>query len=298
MSERPQPSPLLRAFLAFLRTECGLSDNTLSAYRRDVSRFLEFAAGADPAKVRPSDVEKFLHAEKRRGLEVSSIARALVAVKMFYRYLASEGLASDAAVATIETPKIWRRLPDFLSVQEVKKLLECPKGRSPLAIRDRAILEVFYAAGARVSETAQVRIEDVKLDLGLVLLFGKGQMERVVPLGRPAISAIEDYTRNARAKLATPKSDNTLFLGVRGERLSRMHIWRIVRKYAGLAGIRKNVHPHTLRHSFATHLLEGGADLRTVQEMLGHSSISTTQIYTHVDRNRLKSVHRKFHPRG
>jgi integrase/recombinase XerD len=266
--------------------------------RNDIARFLEFLSGGDPASVKTSDVERFLHAEKKRGLEVTSVARALVAVKMFYRFLAAEGLASDAAVTTIETPKVWKRLPEFLTVQEVTKLLECPKGRAPLAVRDRAILEMFYAAGARVSETARVRVEDLKLDLGLVLLFGKGQKERIVPLGRHAVSAVEDYLAWSRTKLATPASDSTLFLGRRGERLTRMHIWRLVKKYAGLAGIRKNVHPHTLRHSFATHLLEGGADLRTVQEMLGHASIATTQIYTHVDRNRLKSVHRKFHPRG
>jgi integrase/recombinase XerD len=298
MTPQPQPqNPSLRAFLAYLKTECGLSGNTVSSYRRDVSRFLDFLGASDPARVDTARIEKFLHAEKKRGLEVSSIARALVSVRMFYRFLASEGMASDAAVSTIETPKIWRRLPDFLTVQEVSKLLATPKGRAPLAVRDRAILETFYAAGARVAEVAHVRTGDVKLDLGLVLLFGKGEKERVVPLGRPAVNAIKDYLAAARAKLATARSGDTLFLGRRGEPLSRVHIWRIVKKYAGLAGIRKNVHPHTLRHSFATHLLEGGADLRTVQEMLGHSSISTTQIYTHVDRNRLKAVHRKFHPR-
>ncbi len=298
MNTTQQPSLQLRGFLAYLQTECGLSVNTLAGYRRDVTRFLDSIGGRDPSQAKTEDVEHFLQGEKARGLEVSSIARALVAVRMFYRFLASEGLGSDAAVALIETPRIWKRLPNFLTVQEVTKLLATPKGRTPLAIRDRALLEAFYAAGARVAEVAALKINDVKLDLGLVILFGKGEKERVVPLGRPAMAAINDYLANARAKLANSQSDDTLFLGLRGRRLSRKHIWRLVKKYASLAGIRKNVHPHTLRHSFATHLLEGGADLRTVQEMLGHSSIQTTEVYTHVDRARLKAIHHKFHPRA
>jgi len=290
--------PLLKGFLDYLRTECGLAENTLEAYRRDVARFIGFLGESDPAAARTEDVEDFLSAEKRRGLEVTSIARALVAVRMFYRFLAAEGIAAEAVTATLESPKVWKRLPDFLTAAEVDKLLSAPKGDEPLAIRDRAMLETFYAAGARVAEVARVRLQDLKLDLGLVLLFGKGSKERVVPLGRSALAAIERYLSDARPDLAKPDSPDALFLGIRGAPLSRVHIWRLVKKYAALAGIRKNVHPHTLRHSFATHLLEGGADLRTVQEMLGHASISTTQIYTHVDRNRLKSVHHKYHPRG
>lgn len=283
--------------MAYLKVECGLSPNTLAAYRRDVSRFLDFA-NAEVSAVTTEDVERFLRREKQRGLEVTSIARALVAVRMFYRFLAAEGLVGDSVTATLEMPKVWRRLPDFLTVPEVEKLLGAPKGSKPLAARDRAILEMFYASGARVAEVARVRIGDLKLQLGLVLLFGKGQKERVVPLGRPAIAAIENYLAVSRPALARPTSDDTLFLGIRGKGLSRVHIWRLVKKYALLAGIKKNVHPHTLRHSFATHLLEGGADLRTVQEMLGHASIQTTQVYTHVNRDRLKAVHHRFHPRG
>jgi len=298
MKEMQPTNPSLNAFLAYLRAECGLADNTVAAYRRDISRFLKFLGGDDPTKVDTPRVERFLQSEKKRGLAVSSIARALIAVRMFYRFLAGEGLASESAAATIETPRIWRRLPNFLTVPEVNKLLDAPRGRSPLAVRDRAILEVFYAAGARVAEVVAVKIDDLKLDLGLVLLFGKGSRERVVPLGRPAVDAVKDYLISARPRLAKPDTGDTLFLGRRGKKLSRMHIWRLVRRYAALAGIRKNVHPHTLRHSFATHLLEGGADLRTVQEMLGHSSIATTQVYTHVDRSRLKAIHKKFHPRG
>jgi len=298
MSRPQNVHPWLKAFLAYLEAECGLSKNTLAAYGRDITRFLEFLDGVSPAIADSDTVESFLRAEKRRGLEVTSIARALVAIRMFYKFLASEGLAADSLNATLETPRIWRRLPDFLTPKEVTALIIAPKGKDPLALRDRAILETFYAAGARVAEIAHVRTADVKLDLGLVLLYGKGSKERVVPLGRPALAAITAYLESARPKLASAKSDDTLFLGRRGEKLSRIHIWRLVKKYAGLAGIRKNVHPHTLRHSFATHLLAGGADLRTVQEMLGHASIATTQIYTHVDRTRLKQVHKKFHPRG
>jgi integrase/recombinase XerD len=298
MSRQQNAHPWLKAFLAYLQTECGLAKNTLAAYGRDITRFLDHLDGRSAASVDSDLIEGLLRAEKRRGLEVTSIARALVAVRMFYKYLASEGMVSDAATARLEGPKVWKRLPDFLTVKEVTALLTAPKGKDPLATRDRAMLELFYAAGARVSEVAKVRVTDVKRDLALVLLYGKGSKERVVPLGRPALAAVSAYLESARPKLAAVKSDDTLFLGRRGEPLSRIHIWRLVKKYSGLAGIRKNVHPHTLRHSFATHLLEGGADLRTVQEMLGHASISTTQIYTHVDRERLKQVHRKFHPRG
>jgi integrase/recombinase XerD len=297
MTPKSTQHPLLRAFLAYLRTECGLSDNTVSAYRRDVSRYLAFLGDADLTAVSSDDVEEYLSREKRRGLAPRSVARELVAVRMFYRFLAAEGLSEDRA-ANLDSPKIWKRLPDFLTVDEVEKLIRAPRGRKPIAIRDRAILETFYAAGARVAEVARARTSDLKLDLGLMLLFGKGSKERVVPLGKPAIASIEKYLADARSSFAKPTSDDTLFLGVRGRGLSRMHIWRLIKKYAALAGIKKNVHPHTLRHSFATHLLEGGADLRTVQEMLGHASISTTQIYTHVDRNRLKSVHHQFHPRA
>ncbi|MHC4713180.1 MAG: site-specific integrase, partial [Planctomycetota bacterium] len=198
MKQKSTEHPLLKGFLAYLRTECGLSTNTLSSYRRDVGRFLESLKGREPASAQAEDIEGFLAAEKRRGLEVSSIARALVAVRMFYRFLASEGLAPDNVTATLETPKVWKRLPDLLSVAEVTKLLRAPKGRSPLAIRDRAMLETFYAAGARVAEVAHVRRSDLKLELGLVLLFGKGEKERVVPLGKPAVTAIEDYLANAR----------------------------------------------------------------------------------------------------
>lgn len=303
MAAEQNTQPLLRAYLAYLKAECGLSANTLAAYRRDVSRFLAFIHPHDPARATGAQVEGFLHAEKGRGLEVTSISRALVAVRMFYRFLASEGLASEAVTATIESPKVWRRLPNFLSPAEVSKLLAAPMRFAPrkerqLAVRDKALLELFYAAGARVAEVARARVTDVKLDLGLVLLFGKGDKERIVPMGRPAVEAVKAYLAAARPKLATPQSDDTLFLGARGKRLTRVHIWRLVKKYAGLAGIQKNVHPHTLRHSFATHLLEGGADLRAVQEMLGHASIATTQVYTHVDGSRLKAVHERFHPRA
>ena len=298
MSALANAHPWLKSYLAYLVTECGLAKNTVAAYSRDISRFLAFLDGRGPESVTTRDLEAFLRAEKKRGLEVSSIARALVAVKMFYRYLAGEGMVTAAVGATLDTPKMWKRLPEFLTVKEVNDLLAAPKGQGPLAVRDRAMLELFYAAGARVAELAHVHVSDIKMDLGLVLLYGKGSKERVVPLGKPAQKAIVSYLSAARPRLAGQKSDDTLFLGRRGEPLSRIHIWRLVKKYAGLAGIRKNVHPHTLRHSFATHLLEGGADLRTVQEMLGHSSIATTQIYTHVDRNRLKAVHHRFHPRA
>ena len=211
MKNEKKPHPLLESYLAYLATECGLADNTLAAYRRDLARFLSFLGERDPLKVSPSDIEDFLSSEKARGLRVTSIARALVSVRMFYRFLVSEGLAGVEATATLEGPKTWRRLPNFLTVAEVEKLLKAPKGRKPLPVRDRAILETFYAAGARVAEVASITLSNLKLDLGLVILFGKGSKERVVPLGKPALAAIANYLENSRPQLAKPSSGETLF---------------------------------------------------------------------------------------
>ena len=291
----------LKLFLDYLHVECGLSPNTIAAYRRDLGQYLAHVwrqGVRDLGRVRPRDIVDFLMRQKRRGKAVATISRGLVAVRMLYRFLMGEGLVSANAAATIESPRAWRSLPDVLTRQEVESLLTSPDTHSRLGIRDAAILELMYASGARAQEVVDVRPEDVNLEFRFVRLTGKGGKERIVPLGRKAVDRIEDYLRDARPQLAKPEDPGTLFLSRTGRKLTRERIWQLVRKLARKAGLRKNVHPHTLRHSFATHRLVGGADLRLVQEMLGHANIATTQIYTHVDARRLKSIHKKFHPRG
>lgn len=288
------------AFLNYLTVECGLAENTLQAYRRDLdglARHLEARGQPNLAAVTADDIVVFMMAQKDRGLASNSIARALVAIKMFYRFLYREGFIGRDLTATLESPKLWRKLPSILTVSEVESLLHAPS-RRPIGIRDRAILETLYATGARVSEVAHLDLQSVNLEIGYLRCFGKGSKERIVPLGRAARDAIERYLSEARLRLLVNPEARALFLSRSGRPLGREAIWRLVKKYAARAGIAKNISPHTLRHSFATHLLQGGADLRAVQEMLGHADISTTQLYTHVDRDRLKAIHRQFHPRG
>jgi integrase/recombinase XerD len=297
----PRPDPILEPFLAHLSVERGLSGNTLDAYRRDLTRYLRFLeeAGARDAKqAREADVSAFVRALGGIGLDPSSISRNLSAVKTFHRFLAAEGLAGGNPSEHVVPPKMRRGLPDVLNIFEVERLLEQPDLTKPLGVRDRAMLEVFYALGVRVSELTALRLPDLLLDAEIVRVVGKGDKERVVPIGAEAAEHVLFYLRNVRPRLAGPASGDVLFLNRRGGRLTRMAVWKMLKGYARSAEIRKDVSPHTLRHSFATHLLEGGADLRAVQEMLGHADISTTQIYTHLDREYLKEVHRTFHPRG
>ena len=292
---------LLKLFLDYLAGECGLSPNTLAAYRRDIRAFLvclSDSAHRDLDRVTPPDIVDFLMREKRRGLGPASLSRRLVAVRMFYRFLSGEGIVKTNAAASLDSPRIWRNLPDVLSRREVEELLAAPDVRTNLGLRDAAILETMYACGARAQEVVDLRPEDVKIDFAYVRLTGKGSKERVVPLGGPACRRLAEYLERARPALAKPGRSDHLFLSRTGRKLNRERVWQLVRRLARKAGLTKSVHPHTLRHSFATHLLEGGADLRLIQEMLGHASISTTQVYTHVDASRLKSIHRKFHPRG
>ncbi len=285
-------------YLRYLAVECGLADNTLISYRRDLAGFARHLAGvriADPARVEADDVREFLWNEERRGLARVSCARALVAVKGMFRFLAAEGRIPRSPAEIVEAPALWKRVPEVLTVDEVTRLLEAPVPPGPLGLRDVAILEVLYASGARVSEACGLEAASLKLDLGFLRVLGKGRKERLVPLGRRARVAIEAYLERGRPARAP---DPHLFLSRRGRRLSRVTVWRIVERMCRAAGIGKRVSPHTLRHSFATHLLQGGADLRAVQEMLGHVSIATTQIYTHVEGSRLRAIHRQFHPRG
>lgn len=296
----------LRAFLVerfhdFLALERGASPRTCEAYGRDLARFVVFACtkgAGTPPDVTPRALRDYVYHLKDLGLAPASIRRNVSAVRTYFRFLLGEGHVVRDPSERLETPRRWRTLPEVLTVDEVTRLLGAPTLDEPLAFRDRALLELAYGAGLRVSEWIAVGVRDLLLEDGLVRVFGKGSKERLVPIGRTAIGAVAVYLRELRPRLERGSGRGVLLLSGRGEPLSRMGAWKILRKYVTIAGIRKRVSPHTLRHSFATHLLEGGADLRAVQEMLGHADISTTQIYTHVDREYLRTVHRQYHPRA
>ncbi|MDD5226317.1 MAG: site-specific tyrosine recombinase XerD [Candidatus Omnitrophica bacterium] len=290
---------LFEDFLNYLSVEKGLAQNTLDAYRQDLNRygtFLKKENVTDWNKVSRTHILKYLNAESKRGLESSSIARGLVSVKLFHRFLTKERHVTADITSVLESPKLWKKLPHFLTAQEMDSLLKIPDTKTPVGIRDLALLECLYATGMRVSEITEISVEHVYLDNKFIKCRGKGDKERLVPLGGVAVTACRDYLARVRPKMK-PRTDH-FFLGHRGGGLTRQFVWQMIKKYARLAGITKEITPHTFRHSFATHLLERGADLRVVQELLGHADISTTQIYTHVSGNRLKSVHAKFHPRG
>ncbi|HSQ30881.1 MAG TPA: site-specific tyrosine recombinase XerD [Gemmatimonadaceae bacterium] len=291
----------LDRFSDYLTLEQGSSPRTLEAYRRDVERLVDYARSKGvqtPSEVTSRTLREFVYHLKDLGLSPSSIRRNISAVRTYFRFLMADGVVVRDPSERLETPQRWRTLPDVLTVQEVERLLAAPTLDDPLAFRDRAMLELAYGAGLRVSEWITLGVRDALLEDKLVRVFGKGSKERLVPIGRTAIGAVATYLRELRPRLEKGSGKGILFLNARGEPLSRMGAWKILRRYVERAGITKDVSPHTLRHSFATHLLEGGADLRAVQEMLGHADISTTQIYTHVDREYLRQVHRQFHPRG
>ena len=293
---------LLERFTDFLGLERGSAARTQEAYARDVRRFVDFAivkGARAPLEVTPRLLREFVYHLKDLGLSPASIRRNVSAVRSYFRFLVGDGIVARDPSERLDTPKRWRTLPEVLTVPEIQKLLASPTMDDPLYFRDRAMLELAYGAGLRVSEWIGIGVRDLMLDEGLVRVFGKGSKERLVPIGRSAIAALAIYARELRPRLAAnaARAGKTLFLNARGLPLSRMGAWKILQKYVKRSGITKRVYPHTLRHSFATHLLEGGADLRAVQEMLGHADISTTQIYTHVDREYLRQVHRRYHPR-
>ncbi len=292
---------LAEQFLDHLAVERDLSPNTIDAYRRDILRFLDFleADRLTLATATPTLVEAFAGSLRRRGLAPRTIARSLSAVRSFYRFLAGEGAVEGDPSAEIERPRLWKKLPVVLDIFEVERLLEQPDTTTDLGIRDRAMLELTYAAGLRVSEVLGLGLVALDLRQRLVRVRGKGRKERLVPIGGVAAKWLDHYLKGVRARLAAKgQGTDVVFLSNRGAGLSRMGYWKIFNRYVVRADIRKRCTPHTLRHSFATHLLEGGADLRAVQEMLGHVDISTTQIYTQVDRSYLKDIHKTFHPRG
>ena len=292
----------LAGFLDYLQVECGLSVNTRQAYRRDLNRFFAFLIGDDVRsleRLSTRNIERFLLTTKREGLSVASVARALAAVRMFCRYLVMQRVVECDVSADIDSPKKWNRLPTVLDDAAVRTLLEAPQVDQDVhALRDRAILALLYAAGLRASELTGVKLSDVNASLGVVRVFGKGARERIVPVAPEALDAMATYRDQARPARLRDPDEQTLFLSRRGRGLGREDIFRIVRKYVRRAALRGNVSPHTLRHCFATHLLSHGADLRSVQEMLGHADIATTQVYTHVDAARLRAIHKKFHPRA
>lgn len=292
---------LLERFAEFLTLEQGSSARTDESYRRDLQRLAEWAVAhgaASPEALTASHLREFVYHLKDLGLSPASIRREISAIRTWYRFLMTEGVVTADPSERLETPRKWRTLPEVLTPTEVETLLSAIPLEEPLALRDRAMLELAYGAGLRVGEWITLKMSDLLLDEGVVRVFGKGGKERLVPVGGKAIGAVALYLRELRPRLERGKGTGVLFLNARGAPLSRMGAWKILRKYVQRAGLTKPVTPHTLRHSFATHLLEGGADLRSVQEMLGHADISTTQIYTHVDREFLRAVHRQFHPRG
>ena len=289
---------LLDQFIAHLRVERGLAANTIQAYSRDLVRFLEFLGGLGrgPEEISREEISSYMGSLRGR-LSARSAARGLSSIRMFYRFLVSEGRIETSPARLVETPKLPRRLPEILSPDEVERLLEQPDPDTPSGSRDRAMLELLYATGLRVSELTGLRVRDVNLEAGFVRLIGKGSKERVVPMGDKAMDAVRAFLSGGRDRLLGRRSSSHLFVNRTGRPLTRQGFWKLIKRYGRAAGIRRSITPHGLRHAFASHLLEGGADLRSVQIMLGHEDISTTQIYTHVTRERLKKIHEMHHPR-
>jgi len=291
----------IEEFINYLSVERGLANNTLLAYRRDLVKYASHLSKKgikEASKVGRSQITDFMYHEKKQGLAPNSISRSLAAIKMFHRFLVRERLVKEDPTTLVDTPKLWKKIPDVLSVNEMEAMIDASKGQKWQVIRDRAILELFYASGMRVTEMVNLKHENVNFEIGYVRCMGKGSKERIIPIGKRAQDATKRYCDTTRKKLLKGKFSQNLFLSRLGKKISRQSFWKIIKQYAKKANIKKQIKPHTLRHSFATHLLEHGADLRSVQEMLGHADISTTQIYTHVDKERLKTIHKQFHPRA
>jgi integrase/recombinase XerD len=292
---------LIDEYLNFMAIEKGASRNTIDGYSRDLNRYAAFIDNLkihDIRRIGTEELISYLSQLKSEGLAANSVNRALAALRGFYKYLLHAKKLESSPVAHIELARVWMHLPDVLSREEMNLLLMQPGSATPAAIRDAAMLELIYATGIRVSELTGLTLNSINWQVGYLVAMGKGDKERIVPLGRTAYDQVRRYIEEARPLMLKTGQCDTLFLNHLGNGLTRQGFWKIVKKYAAMANVAKKVHPHTFRHSFATHLLEGGADLRSVQIMLGHADISTTQIYTHVTRERLKEIHRKYHPRG
>jgi integrase/recombinase XerD len=296
---RPE-DPRVTDYLDHLRAERGLSPNTIAAYRSDLDKYQAWASSREQAldAVKPRDISAFLAHLRALGLSARSAGRAIHAIRGFYRFLVREEKVTEDPMENIRSPRPFKPLPRFLNRAQVEALLEAPDLSTALGLRDKAILETMYASGLRASEVIQLKTENIDPDVGLLRIFGKGRKERLVPIGSSALAAILRYETEGRAALLKKKRSRELFLNHAGEGLSRMGLWLIVRRHALSVGVASILTPHVLRHSFATHLLENGADLRALQAMLGHADISTTEIYTHVSRERLRQVFDKFHPRA
>ena len=291
---------LLATFLRHLAVERGLSPNTLEAYGRDLKRFETFLKGSriSTRKARRQDLLSHVRALRQAGLSPKSVARAINSLRMYYRFLLGEGEVRSDPTTDLDVPRTWKSLPRFLTFQEVERLLSAPDTARPLGVRDVAMLEVLYATGIRVSELLSLTLESLNLEVGYLTCFGKGSKERIVPLGRKAIDRIRQYLGDVRPALARGTGSRHLFTNRNGSKMTRQGFWKILKAHGVAARIKGSLSPHVLRHSFATHLLEHGADLRSVQMMLGHADISTTQIYTHVNRERLRRIYHEFHPRA
>ena len=296
-----------KLYINYLRTEKSLSENTISSYNSDLTKFLKHCVeennNTDPILITQDAITSYLNSlssgsQSEFQYTGKSVARIISSLKSFFSFLEEENFIEISPMENIDSPKISRLIPDVLSIEEMEQLLELPEIDDKLGCRDKALLELMYACGLRVSEVIELRLSNLLFDQGVVRVFGKGSKERIVPVGNSAVRAVEKYIKTSRELLKKITSKDYVFLNFRGGKLSRMGVFDIIRKYSVLAGIKKSVHPHTLRHTFATHLLQGGADIRIIQEMLGHSDISTTQIYTHVSRDYLIEVHKMFHPRG
>jgi integrase/recombinase XerD len=298
---------LIQEFSDYLRIEKRNSPHTVSAYRRDLIRFSTELAGQEVDSVTTADIRGFLISLREQGLSSASVARSLSSIKSFFKYLCQDKQFKDNPVQgnpaeILETPKRWRKLPDVLSPEDVDNLLKSPDTETVLGARDKAMLEVLYASGLRVSELINLKINQLDMEVGYLRTLGKGSKERIVPIGAMAKKAVESYILNSRPALVSSRKDGRkaeeLFLTRRGRGMTRQGFWKLLKGYVTQANIRASVSPHTLRHAFATHLLERGADLRSVQQMLGHSDISTTQIYTHILGKRMLEIHQQFHPRS
>ncbi|MFY8200066.1 MAG: site-specific tyrosine recombinase XerD [Pirellula staleyi] len=303
--EAPNPLETMAGWIdrytVYLRSECHLAENTVQAYRRDLEHMREWLNGRSPTLLVISDLTDFAAFLKQKQLAATSISRHIVAIRMFYKFLQLESAITDNPAELLTTPKVWQRVPKVLTIAQVDRFLNAPQRYDANGMRDRAILELMYATGCRVSEISDLLVANVHLADGYCLAEGKGSKQRMVPLGERAIEAIEFYLKEQRPLLSARRElaeSPWLILSRTGHRLRREAIWELIKRYAARAGIDSEVSPHTLRHSFATHLLGGGADLRLIQEMLGHASIQTTQIYTQVENSKLKKVHKQFHPRG
>ncbi|GBD89839.1 tyrosine recombinase XerD [bacterium BMS3Abin04] len=292
----------LKEYLAILKLERNRSDNTINSYKRDIEKFLLYTTAcgiSDINEISHNLISEFFDAQNKEGIHTATTARYLSSIKGFFKYLFEQHYIESNPVDKLTTTKISRKLPVVLSFKEVEKILDSPDTSVPLGLRDKALLELLYSSGLRVSELINMKLNDLFFSDEVIRVLGKGSKQRIVPVGQSAVNWITEYLTKSRPLLMKKiKSQNFVFLSNRSTKLSRMSVWKIVDRYTKEAGIKKEVHPHTFRHSFATHLLEGGADLRAVQEMLGHADISTTQIYTHIDREYIRQVHKDYHPRG